>query len=138
MLVIIGITTNNAYSVGLGWAAIEIIYGLIQITGLGILQQRHDAEAKKAKVLLSQMGLDKAFQPSTPFWGALERVSVGAIHIGLNLALVFTPFMLLITVPLHSFINFAVVRMNKKSISNSQISLLLIAVTILAIGILLS
>ncbi|MCA9344512.1 YhfC family intramembrane metalloprotease [Candidatus Saccharibacteria bacterium] len=138
LLATIGITTGNAYSVGIGWASIEVIYGLVQIIGMGILQQKNDKEAKEAKSLMKQMGMEKSLEPSTPFWGALERVSAGAIHIGLSLMLVLSPLIVLITIPLHSFVNFSVVRMNKQSIIKSQLSILLLGIIILLTGILIS
>jgi len=137
ILLIIGVVTRNAYSVGLGWGGIEIIYGLIHITGIGVLQQKNDPKAQEAKALLKQMGLDKSFDPNTPYWGAVERVSANAIHIGFSLILVFTPFMIIVTAPLHSFLNFNVLRMNKKSIRNSQITFFLISMITLSISILL-
>ena len=138
LLATIGITTGNADSVGIGRASIEVIYGLVQIIGMGILQQKNDKEAKEAKSLMKQMGMEKSLEPSTPFWGALERVSAGAIHIGLSLMLVLSPLIVLITIPLHSFVNFSVVRMNKQSIIKSQLSILLLGIIILLTGILIS
>ena len=138
LLATIGITAGNADSVGIGWASIEVIYGLVQIIGMGILQQKNDKEAKEAKSLMKQMGMEKSLEPSTPFWGALERVSAGAIHIGLSLMLVLSPLIVLITIPLHSFVNFSVVRMNKQSIIKSQLSILLLGIIILLTGILIS
>jgi hypothetical protein len=138
LLSIIGITTGSAYSVGIGWASIEIIYGLVQIFGMGVLQQKNDKDAIEAKALMKQMGMEKSLEPSTPFWGALERISAGAIHIGFSLMLVLSPALVLITIPLHSFINFSVVRMNKQSIIKSQASILIMGLAIFLIGLLVS
>ena len=138
ILLIIGLTTNNAFSVGLGWAAIEIVYGLVQIVGIGILEQRTDKEAEEAKKLMKQAGMDKSLEPSTPFWGALERVSASALHIGFSLMLVFSPFMVAFTIPFHSAVNFGVLRANAASVGKSQLTLLVVGLGILAIGILLS
>lgn len=138
LLLVIGLTTTHAYSVGIGWGIIEVLYALIQIVGIGVLEQKTDSEAEEAKLLMKQMGMDKSLAPNTPFWGALERVSGNAIHIGFSLLLVFSPYILLLTIPLHSFINFFVVQTNKTSIRKSQISLLAIGFTILVFGILLS
>lgn len=137
LLLIIGLNFINAYSVGLGWAMIEVIYGLIQIIGLGVLEQKTDAQAEEAKTLMKQMGMDKTLAPSTPFWGALERVSSGAVHIGFSLILVFSPFAILLTIPFHSLINFFVVKMNKTSICKSQLGLLVIGSIILLLSILI-
>ena len=138
LLSIIGFSSPNAYSVGLGWAMIEIIYGLIQIIGLGVLDRKTDPKAEEAKTIMKQMGMDKTLAPSTPFWGSLERVSAGAIHIGLSLLLIVSPYVLIITIPLHSFINFFVVKMNKVSIGKSQLGLLIIGCTILLLSLVLT
>ncbi len=88
----------------------------------------------EAKELMKSMGMDKSLAPSTPFWGALERFSASGIHIGFTLLLLTHPIILLITIPFHSAINFFVVRMNKTSISKSQIGLLFIGILIFVAG----
>jgi hypothetical protein len=138
LLSIIRLFSHNAYSIGLGWAMIEIIYGIAQIIGIGVLEQKTDEKAIEAKNLMKQMGMDKSLESSTPFWGVLERVSASAIHIGFSLLLVFSPYVLIFTIPFHSFINFFVVRVNKISIKISQLSLFGIASLVLLLGILLS
>jgi len=134
ILILIGLNVPTAYSMGLGWAMIEVIYGLIQIIGLGLLDKRTDPKAEEAKVVMRQMGMDKTLDPSTPFWGALERVSASAIHIGFSLILVINPYWVIASIPIHSLINFFVVKTNEKSIRNSQLGLILIGFTILLIG----
>ena len=138
LLSIIGLNSPNAYSIGLGWAMIEIIYGLVQIIGLGLLDEKSDPKAEEAKTIMKQMGMDKILEPSTPFWGALERVSASALHIGFGLLLIISPYLIIATIPLHSFINFFVVKMNEKSMRNSQLGLLLIGFTVLIIGLALA
>lgn len=137
ILLTIGMTFENAYSFGLGWAAIEIIYALIQVIGIGVLSQKSDDKAEEAKALMKQMGMDKTMTPSTPFWGALERLSAAGIHIGFGLLLLVNPLILIITIPVHSLINFYVVETNKKSIPKSQIGLFLMGSFIFLLGVLL-
>ena len=102
-----------------------------------MLEQKDGTEAEEAKELMKQMGMDKSLAPSTPFWGALERVSGTAVHIGFSILLVLSPFVIILTIPLHSFINFFVAKMNKTSIPKSQVSFLIIGYVIFLIGILL-
>lgn len=78
--------------------------------------------------------MEKTLAPSTPYWGALERVSAGAIHIGFSLLILVSPYVLIITIPLHSLINFFVVKMNKVSISKSQLGLFLIGFSIFIVA----
>lgn len=138
LLSIIGLISYNAYSVGLGWAMIEVVYGLIQIIGLGVLDQKSDPKAEEAKTVMKQMGMDKTLEPSTPFWGALERVSASALHIGFSLLLIFSPYLVIVTIPIHSFINFFVVKMNKVSISKSQLGLLIIGCAVFILSLVLT
>lgn len=138
ILVLIGLSSSNAFSIGLGWASIEVIYGLVNIIGLGVLEQKTDEKALEAKTIMKQMGMDKVMNSSTPFWGALERLSANAFHIGFSLLLLFHPLVLIITIPLHSLINFYVVRMNKISIVKSQIGLLFIGAIVFIMGYLLT
>ncbi len=134
VLLIIGLNTNNAFAVGLGWASIEIVYGLIQIIGLAVLDNKTDAKAQEAKALMKQMGMDKTLSSSVPFWGALERVSASALHIGFSLLLVVNPYSVIITIPVHSLVNFFVVNMNKRSIGKAQLGLLIIGSAILLLS----
>ncbi len=136
ILFFIGLNVNSAFSFGLGWAMIEIIYGLIQVVGIGILEQRTDEKAQEAKALMQQMGMDKTFSTTTPFWGALERFSANGIHIGFTLLLLLSPYVIIFTIPIHSLINFYVVKMNKISIAKSQSGLLLIGCLVFLIGLL--
>ena len=131
LLSLIGFNIPNASSIGLGWGMIEIIYGIIQIIGIGTLEQKTDAKALEAKAFMKQMGMDKTLASSTPFWGALERFSAIAIHIGFSLLLIRSPYIVIFTIPLHNLANFFVVKMNAKSIQKSQLVLLIIGCIIL-------
>ena len=131
LLSLIGFNIPNAYSIGLGLGMIEIIYGIIQIIGIGTLEQKTDAKALEAKAFMKQMGMDKTLASSTPFWGALERFSAIAIHIGFSLLLIRSPYIVIFTIPLHNLANFFVVKMNAKSIQKSQLVLLIIGCIIL-------
>lgn len=138
ILIQVGFSISNAYSLGLGWAMIEIIYGLIQIIGLGVLERKTDAKALEAKAFMKQMGMDKTLESSIPYWGVLERVSATAIHIGFSLLLTFSPLFILISTPLHSLVNFYVVKMNKISISKSQLGLFTIGLILMVLAYIIS
>jgi hypothetical protein len=135
VLLIIGLTTRNAYSVGLGWAAIEIVYSVIQGIGLSTLQQRTDTKAKEAKAVLASMGMDKSLTPSAPFWGIAERFSANAIHLSMSLLLVVNPYLVLVTAPAHSLINMLLTKLIKRSMALAEISLLFISVCLFLLSI---
>lgn len=133
ILATIGLTSGNAYSVGLGWAFIEIIYGLVQLFGIASLKDKKDKKSLEAKEMIKKMGMDKTFDNDTPFWGALERVSATSIHISFGLMLVINPYFVLATIPLHSSINFIVLYLNKISIAKSQIAFFMLSIVLFAI-----
>lgn len=120
ILLTIGLSVENAYSVGIGWGFIEIFYGLLQMFGLASLNNKTDKKSVEAKEMMSDMGMDRLLDENTPFWGALERLSATALHISFSLALVLSPWLIVLTIPIHSGFNFMVLAINKSSIARSQ------------------
>jgi hypothetical protein len=108
-------TAQNAFALGLGWASIEVLYGLIQSWMLHTLSQRTDEKALRARALLESQGMGRSLEPSAPLWGILERVSATAGHIGFTLLLAFNPWLVLLTAPIHSAANLAIVRLVRRS-----------------------
>lgn len=127
LLLILGLTTQNALSVGLGWAAIEIVYAISQSFGMGILEQKNDTKAREAKKIIKQQGMSKSMTPSAPFWGAIERLSANALHVSFSLLLVTSPLFVILTVPAHSAFNFLALALYKKSVLLTQSTLALVA-----------
>ncbi|MBL8159036.1 hypothetical protein JNJ66_01120 [Candidatus Saccharibacteria bacterium] len=121
LLLILGLTTQNAYSVGLGWAAIEILYSLVQGFGMAVLAQKRDAKALEAKKLLKAMGMERAMQPSAVYWGIVERLGANALHISFALLLVVSPYLVLATATLHSLANFGITKLMKRSLAAAEL-----------------
>ena len=71
-LLLVGRDLDTAASVGLGWAAIEVIYSLINGVAVLSLVGRDDAEAQQVRAL---MPLSGALEPSAPWWGVVERIT---------------------------------------------------------------
>lgn len=124
ILIILGFTSGNALSIAIGWAGIEIIYALIQNMAMAALDQKTDEKALKAKKLLAQQGMDQSMQSSAPFWGILERLSANGLHLSFTLLLVVSPWLILITIPLHSACNYIVTVLLKSSLAKAEIALL--------------
>jgi hypothetical protein len=122
ILLLLGITFKNAYLVGLGWAAIEVVYSLLQGFGMATLQQKTDAKAMEAKALMKAIGMEEALKPSAPFWGILERVGANALHISLGLVLVISPWLAIATIPLHSAVNYLFTQTIKRSLALTEIA----------------
>lgn len=133
LLLILGLTLGNAYSVGIGWAAIEIIYSLIQGFGMGVLSGKTDKKSEEAKAMLKVMGMDKAMEPSAPFWGIMERLSANALHLSFSLALVISPLLVLITAPMHSAANYFLTKLLKYSMAATQLVMLVFSLGLFAL-----
>ncbi len=133
LLAIIGLSVGNAVSVAIGWAAIEIIYGIIQAIAIGVLTTRSDKKAMEAKALMKTMGMDSALKPSAPYWGILERISANFLHLFFSLALVISPWLILLTAPLHSLTNLTLVTLLKRSMALGQIVLFIISIILIAL-----
>lgn len=137
LLLVIGLTVGNAYSVGLGWGTIEIIYSLAQAIGMGEVMKRDDPASKKAKQILERdMGF--ALHSNAPWWGILERFSANASHLALSLLLVSSPLFILLTLPFHSFINYILLRIMKYSLARAQIVLIAVGIPAFIISLLLT
>lgn len=120
LLVVLGLTTRNALSVGIGWALIEIIYSAVQGVAIGVLKSKNDAKSKQALELIAQQGMEKSITPSAPFWGIIERFSANALHISFALLLVVSPWLVLITMPVHSACNYLIMKVMKSSLARAE------------------
>ena len=132
-LIIILLTAANldvAYAIGLGWGAIEVLYALVNGFLIASLLKRTDDEALQAKEVMEKMGLLRA--GTKPLYGVVERLAVTALHIGFTLLLAFQPLLVLITIPVHSFINYAFITMLRRRVPITIIMLLLLALGFIA------
>ena len=132
-LALVLITAANldiAYAIGLGWGGIEVIYALINGFVIASLLQRTDEEALEARQTMENMGLLRA--GTRPVYGVVERVAVTAVHIGFSLLLAFQPLFVLVTMPVHSFINYGFIVMMRRRVNISLILLILIGIGLVA------
>ena len=105
---------------------------------LAALAKRHDAKAVAARELLQLQGMERALEPSAPFWGILERLSANAVHLTMTLLLVASPWLLLLTAPAHSSINWFFMRLMKRSFLAAQLALATLAALMLPLSLWLS
>lgn len=137
LLVLIGRGLDSAYMLGLGWAVIEIVYSLIQGFALGALAQKTDKKAREAKALLEQQGMHKSLEPAAPYWGIVERLSANATHIGFSLLLVVSPWLVVVTAPLHSSLNLMMTRLFKRSMALAEVAFLAVSTALFGVSLLL-
>lgn len=113
-LVLIALTSATfswAQSVGQGWAAIEVLFAIVNVIMITTLVNRTDEKAMQAKELLKAQGNIQA----SPLWGILERIWASAFHIGATLMVAFNPWLVLLLIPLHSSLNMVAVRLAAKA-----------------------
>ena len=75
----------------LAWAAIEVVYAIINGFVTLSLFRRDDEKARQARAVLENMGLAKAMLNAPPFLGVVERIFASAIQIGFTLLLAWQP-----------------------------------------------
>jgi len=129
----LGFNLDVAFILGLGWAAIEILYAIVQGVALTNLASRTDEKAMQAKELLSQQ-MSSALDSNTPFWGIVERLSANGLHLAFSLLLLVSPWVVMITAPLHSAINLMFTGQAKQSLARAQLRLAIAAACLVGVS----
>lgn len=131
VLILVGRSMGEAASIGLGWAAIEVIY--TAITGFVTLSlvRRTDPEAVQAREMLEAQG---TLSEAGPALGIIERIGASALHIGFTLLLAWSSVMVVVTTVLHSAVNLVLTRMFKRSPLGTELALLAGGTAIFLIG----
>ncbi|WP_167137439.1 hypothetical protein [Diaminobutyricimonas sp. TR449] len=122
-------TLDDALWAGFGWATIEVLVVVVNLLVLANLMTKDDPKSLEAQQALRDLGMT---EPQNGFWGALERGSATALHIGFTLLLFASPWFVLLTLPVHSVTNMLAVRFAKTHIVLTELALL--AVGALALG----
>lgn len=133
-LVLVGRDFGTALWIGLGWAAIEIVYSIANGFALAALAERTDAEAEQVKAMLPE----SAFSSAGPLWGVVERMWASAVHIGFTLVLAALPLLVVVTAPLHTLVNIGFLAAYRRSgMLRTSLAGLAVGAAILATGYLL-
>lgn len=111
VLILVGRGFSDAASIGIGWAAIEVVYSVI--TGFVTLSlvQRTDPEAVQAREMLEAQGM---LRETGPVLGVIERIGASALHIGFTLILAWSSLMVVVTMIAHSAVNLSLIRTFKE------------------------
>jgi hypothetical protein len=117
---------------GAGWMTIEVAYTMVTALIIANLLPKDDPKSLEAKEFLRDQGM---VQNNGPVWGVVERFSAAGIHIGFTLLLFAQPWLVLVTIVLHSLTNMLVVRYAKRSIARTELALLAVAIALLAAGV---
>lgn len=133
-VLLFGRTFPMALSIGLGWAAIEVVYAIINGFVTLSLFRRDDEKAQQARAVLEKMGLAKAMLNAPPFMGVVERIFASAIQIGFTLLLAWQPLLVILTIPLHSSINFIALSLVRRSVVLAELGIAIIGTVVLLAG----
>ena len=112
LLMLTSLSASWAASVGQGWAAIEVLFVMVNVIAIASLAGKTDEKSMQAKQMLESQGNVQG----NPLWGVLERIWASAFHIGCTLVVASMPWTAVLLVPIHSAVNFITVRLAKKSI----------------------
>ena len=123
-----------ALSIGLGWAAIEVVYAIINGFVTLSLFRRDDEKARQARAMLESMGLAKAMLNGPPLMGVLERITASAIQIGFTLLLAWQPLLVILTIPVHSSTNFVALSLVRRSVVLAELGVAIIGAIVLLAG----
>ena len=131
VVILVGREFGVAFSIGLGWAAAEVVYSLVNGYVIASLNLRTDEKAIEAKQQLQELGLPTQV---SPFWGILERVSASAVHIGFTLLLAKWPLLLLASIPIHSTTNVGAMTAYRESPLRAQGVVAVVGLAVFLVG----
>lgn len=134
-VVLIGRDLDTAYSIGLGWAGIEIVYAILNGALLTSLQARTDEKGVEAREQLEAFGMLRDFPALA---SVVERITASGFHIGATLLLATWPLVALVTIPLHSALNLGFTSMLKRNLFYAQVVVAAIGIPTLILGLLAS
>ncbi len=134
VVLLLGRAFPMALSIGLGWAAIEVVYAIINGYVTLSLFRRDDEKARQARAVLENMGLAKAMLNAPPFAGVFERIFACAVQIGFTLLLAWQPLLVILTIPLHSSTNFMALSLVRRSVVIAELSIAIIGIVVLLAG----
>lgn len=131
VLLLVGVSFPTVMSIGLGWAAIEVLFGIVNSAVVVSLMRRTDEKAEEARRQMEAQGLLDA---NNSFWGISERIFASASHVGFALLVAAHPLLVLLTIPVHSGLNFSIVGLARSSMARAQLVFALLGSVLLLGG----
>jgi len=99
---------DRAFTLGLGWAAIEAVFTVIQGLAMVNLLGKNDEKAREARQKMVEfIGRDTA--KDSPLWASVERVSANMVHISCTLVARLHPALAVPLAVAHSCVNYGIV-----------------------------
>ncbi|UFJ39852.1 YhfC family intramembrane metalloprotease [Brevibacillus humidisoli] len=121
-----------AASLGQGWAAIEVLFTIVNGIVLTQLLRRDDDKSREVKAILEAQGQLHA----SPLWGVIERIFASCFHIGATLLVAANPLLVLVMIPAHSLLNFAAASLMRRSLILAELMVAVIGGATLSLGLL--
>lgn len=106
-----------ALSFGLGWAAIEILFTVLNGFIQTVILRRNDKQSKQLLMAMERQGINVNI---SPLIGVVERIFASAFHIGASLLAAYEPLLILALMPMHSSLNLAAMLTLKRSMAWAQ------------------
>jgi hypothetical protein len=131
VLALTSFTLSHVLSVGQGWAAIEVVYAIINGIMMIVLANGTDEKSAEARKMMEQQGMRTDLSPLV---GVIERVTASAFHIGATLLIAFEPWLVLLLIPAHSLLNLGASRLMKSSIVWAEVLVGIFGIAALAAG----
>lgn len=131
VLALTSYSASWAVSIGQGWAAIEVLFTMVNVVVIASLTGKTDEKSTQVKQVMETQGLLHA----SPLWGILERIWASAFHIGCTLVVASMPWLVIALIPFHSLVNLYTVRISKQSIRRGSLFIAICGVSMLALGI---
>lgn len=122
---------EEALWAGFGWGAVEILYTVVNTLVIRSLLGRTDPQAMEVRAALEAQG---TLRTDGPLWAFLERIGATLLHIAFTLLLVWQPWIVLATVPLHSAVNLGIVRLSRVSLPLAEILFVAFGTALFALG----
>lgn len=133
LLVVLVLRSSPAAAwAGAGWMAIEVVMIAVNVLVIASLLTKDGPKSVEVRELLRDQG---GPQSTGPFWGVLERFSAAGLHFGFTLLIFVQPWLVLVTIVVHSLTNMLAVRYAKQSVARVELAVLGTAIVVLAAGI---
>jgi hypothetical protein len=132
LLLLAGRSFSDAAAIGLGWAAIEVLYTVVTSFLTLSLLRRTDPEAMQARQILEAQGM---IRETGPWLGIIERIGATALHIGFTLIVAWNLVAAIATAIVHSAGNMALIRTFKKNPVATELGLLAVGIAAFALGV---
>lgn len=120
---------------GFGWGAVEVLFTIGNAIAIAAMMTRTDAKSVEARELMRDLGMTA---PQAAGWGVLERVSAMALHLGFTLLLFAEPWLVILTIPVHSATNMIAVRFAKTHLAATELALAVFSGAVLAVAVILT